>query len=57
MDKRSLGILGITAAALLGGTPAAAAETASPYAVSAAAVRKSEALLGAPSRLAMGSAS
>lgn len=52
MDKSSFAVLGLAAAALFGAVPAAAAESASPYAVSASAVRKSEALIGAPSRLA-----
>jgi predicted transglutaminase-like cysteine proteinase len=54
MDK-SLLVLGLATAALLGTSPAAAAvaaNSASPYAVSASAVRKSEALLGTSSRLA-----
>jgi predicted transglutaminase-like cysteine proteinase len=53
MDK-SLLVLGLATVALLGTSPAVAASaitTASPYAVSAGAVRKSEALLGTTSRL------
>jgi predicted transglutaminase-like cysteine proteinase len=42
----------MVAAALFNAAPAAASTLASPYAASAGAVRKSEALLGAPSRLA-----
>jgi predicted transglutaminase-like cysteine proteinase len=52
MDTRSLAVFGLFAAALLGGDPAAAQGVANPYSVTATAVRKSEALLGAPSRLA-----
>jgi predicted transglutaminase-like cysteine proteinase len=52
MDKRLLPVLGSLAALWLAPLPAAAAETALPYAISAAAVRKSEALLGSSSRLA-----
>jgi predicted transglutaminase-like cysteine proteinase len=53
MDKRLATVLGFAAAALLvPAAPAAAQQAASPYAVSAGAVRKSEALLGTGSRLA-----
>jgi predicted transglutaminase-like cysteine proteinase len=53
MDKSLATVLGFAAAALLvPGAPAAAQAGASPYAVSARAVRKSEALLGTGSRLA-----
>lgn len=52
MDGRARLTLGLTAAALLGAVPAAASSLSSPYAVSASATRKSEALLGTRSRLA-----
>lgn len=52
MDKSFATVLGFAAAALLVPAPAAAQLSASPYAVSAGAVRKSEALLGTGSRLA-----
>lgn len=51
MDSTSLALAAIAAATLLGSAPAVA-QQASPYAVSAGAVRKSEALLGTSSRLA-----
>lgn len=52
MDRKSFARLGLAAVALLGATPAIAESLASPYAVSASAVRKSEALLGTSSKLA-----
>ena len=52
MEKRSLALAGLLAAALMAPQPAAAQSAASPYAVSASAVRKSEALLGTGSKLA-----
>ncbi|WP_300973029.1 transglutaminase-like cysteine peptidase [Sphingomonas sp. LHG3406-1] len=52
MDKSLATVLGFAAAALLAPAAASAQTAASPYAVSANAVRKSEALLGTSSRLA-----
>ena len=52
MDKGKLAVLGTVAAALSAPLPAVAQNIAAPYAVSSAAVSKSEALLGAPSKLA-----
>ncbi|GAA4024011.1 hypothetical protein GCM10022280_26030 [Sphingomonas swuensis] len=51
MDRKALLLAALGAAALLGPAPAVA-QSASPYAVSASAVRKSEALLGTGSKLA-----
>ncbi len=52
MDKKLGFPLGLAAAALFAAVPANAGAASSPYAVSAGAVSKSEALLGTPSRLA-----
>lgn len=52
MDKSFATVLGLAAAALMMPAPAAAQVVMTPYAVSAGAVRKSEALLGTGSRLA-----
>lgn len=52
MDQSFATVLGFIAAALMVPAPAAAQVAATPYAVSAGAMRKSEALLGTGSRLA-----